>query len=41
VIEQLADIELQAPVKMYDVVLKNAAGTGVDVIATRNMKREN
>jgi CxxC motif-containing protein len=41
VIEQLADIKLQAPVKMYDVVLKNAAGTGVDVIATRNMKREN
>ncbi len=41
VIEQLADIELQAPVKMYDVVLKNAAGTDASVIATRNMKRAN
>ena len=41
VIEQLADIELEAPVKMYDVILKNAAGTDATVIATRNMKREN
>jgi CxxC motif-containing protein len=41
VIEQLADIELQAPVKMYDVILKNTAGTGANIVATRNMKREN
>jgi len=41
VIEQLADIELQAPVKMYDVILKNIAGTGANIVATRNMKREN
>jgi len=39
VIEQLADIELQAPVKMYDVILKNTAGTGANIVATRNMKR--
>jgi CxxC motif-containing protein len=39
VIEQLADIELQAPVKMYDVILKNTAGTGANIIATRNMAR--
>jgi CxxC motif-containing protein len=38
VIEQLADIELQAPVKMYDVILKNTAGTGANIVATRNMK---
>ena len=41
VIEQLADIELQAPVKMYDMILKNIAGTGANIVATRNMKREN
>jgi CxxC motif-containing protein len=39
VIEQLADIELQAPVKMYDVILKNTAGTGANIVATRNMAR--
>jgi len=39
VIEQLADIELQAPIKMYDVILKNTAGTGANIVATRNMKR--
>jgi CxxC motif-containing protein len=41
VIEQLADIELRAPVKMYDVVLKDVADTDATVIATRNMKRAN
>jgi len=39
VIEQLADIELQAPVKMYDVILKNTAGTDANIVATKNMKR--
>ena len=41
VIEQLADIELQAPVKMYHVILKNAAGTDANIVATRNMKKVN
>jgi len=39
VIEQLADIELQAPVKMYHVIVKDVAGTDANVVATRNMKR--
>ncbi len=39
VIEQLADIELQAPVKMYDVIVKDVAGTDANIVATRNMKR--
>ena len=39
VIEQLADIELHAPVKMYHVIVKDVAGTDASVIATRNMKR--
>jgi CxxC motif-containing protein len=41
VIKELADIELQAPVKVSDAIIKDIAGTGVNIIATRNMKREN
>jgi len=39
VIEQLAGIELQAPVKMYHVIVKDVAGTDANIVATRNMKR--
>jgi len=39
VIEQLADVELQAPVKMYHVIVKGVAGTDANIVATRNMKR--
>ena len=35
--EALKDIILVAPVKIGDVVLENVAGTGVDVIAARNV----
>ena len=38
-IEELAGVELQAPVKLYDVVLKNVAGTGANIVATRNMEK--
>ena len=41
VIEQLADIELQAPVKMYHVIVKDVAGTDANIVATRNMKKVN
>jgi CxxC motif-containing protein len=34
-------VELKAPVKMGDLVLKNALGTGVDVIASRDMELRN
>lgn len=37
--EELACIEVQAPVEMYDIVVRNVAGTEANVIATRNMKR--
>ena len=40
VIEELASIELRAPVKMADVVIGDIAGTGANVVTTRNMKRE-
>ncbi len=35
-VRALKDVVVQAPVKIGDVVLADAAGTGVDVIATNN-----
>jgi CxxC motif-containing protein len=35
---ELRKVELQAPVKMGDVLLKDVLGTGVDVIASRDME---
>lgn len=35
VVTALADVEVEAPVEIGDVVLANAADTGVDVVATR------
>ncbi len=32
----LKGVTVKAPVKIGDVILKNAAGTGVDIIATKN-----
>jgi CxxC motif-containing protein len=40
VINELAKIELQAPVKMSDVIIRDTAGTGANIVATRNMRRE-
>lgn len=34
---ELRKVELQAPVKIGQVVLENALGTGVDVLASRNL----
>lgn len=36
-LSEIRGIELRAPVKMGDVVLKDVLGTGVDVIASRDM----
>lgn len=35
--EELRDIQVQAPVHIGDVILKNVAGTQTDVIATKNV----
>ena len=40
VIKELANIELQAPVKISDVIIRDTAGTGANVVATRNMRRK-
>ena len=36
-VEALKDVVVTAPVKIGDVVLTNVAGTGVDIIAARNV----
>lgn len=35
----LREVEADAPISIGQVVLQNVAGTGVDVIATRNVER--
>jgi Uncharacterized protein with conserved CXXC pairs len=37
VMEALADVTAAAPVRIGDVLLRNAANTGVDVIATKDI----
>jgi len=37
--EVLNSIELQAPISMGDIIVKDILGTGVDVVATRNLKK--
>lgn len=36
IVSALADVRLQAPVALGDVVLADVCGTGVDVVATRS-----
>jgi CxxC motif-containing protein len=40
VLKELRGLKLAAPVKVGDVVLANAAGTGVDIVATRSIRGE-
>jgi CxxC motif-containing protein len=37
-LEELKDVEVTAPVSIGDVVLKDAAGTGIPVVATKNIR---
>lgn len=37
-VRELKKISLQAPVHMGDVVLEDVAGTGIDIVATRNVE---
>lgn len=38
-VQALKGIEVQAPVHIGDVILENVAGTGVDIVATRNVEK--
>lgn len=40
IMRQLRRIELQAPVSMLDAVVRDVAGTGASIIATRTMPHE-
>lgn len=37
--KELRKIEVQAPIKMGDIIIKNILKTGVDVIASRSMEK--
>lgn len=36
-IKELKNVQVQAPIHIGDVVLTNVAGTGIDVVATKNI----
>lgn len=38
--EEIAAVELEAPVELGDVVVANVCGTGVDIVATRDLPAE-
>ncbi len=38
-LEAIRTVEIDAPVKMEQVILSNALGTGIDVVASRDMPR--
>ena len=38
-LRELKGVELKAPVMIGDVVIKNVCGTGVNIVATRNVCR--
>ena len=40
IMKKLRRIDLQSPVSMLDVVVKDIAGTGANIIATRTMPHE-
>ena len=37
--DELKSVKVEAPVKIGDIIIKNCAGTGISVIATRNVER--
>ena len=37
VVNEIAKIRLEAPVKCRDVIIENVCGTGVNIIATRTI----
>ncbi|MDD2434153.1 MAG: DUF1667 domain-containing protein [Bacilli bacterium] len=37
VMQDLAKVEVKAPIHLHDVIIKDVRGTGVDIIATRSI----
>lgn len=40
IVQDLKTVDVDAPVAMGDVICRNVAGTGVDVIATKNVDKK-
>jgi len=38
--DEIADIEVKAPVKIGDIIVKDILGTGADIMATKNVDRK-
>lgn len=36
-VQQLNDVEVEAPIKIGDIIIKNISGTEIDIVATRSM----
>lgn len=41
VMEEINKVEVEAPITVGDVIIKNVLGLGVDIVATRSMKKVN
>ena len=39
VMDEIANLEIDAPVKIGDIIVKNISGTGADLVATKNVGR--
>ena len=39
IMASIADVKIEAPVKIGDVILADAAGTGVNIVATKDVAR--
>lgn len=38
-VKALKDLEVEAPIKIGDILLQNVANTGVNIVATRNIRK--
>ena len=39
IMEEIEKVEVKAPIKIGDVIIKDVLGTGVDIVATKNIER--
>ena len=40
VMDEINKVEIQAPVKLGQMIIENVCGTGVDIVATRNIEEK-
>ena len=39
IMEEIEKVEVKAPISIGDIIIKNVLGTGVDIVATKNIER--